>query len=483
MTLRGGDLGPSPSTSLAAALAQAVVTGMPRARDELARLVALRSVANAAIEPVEECRAAAEAVAGLFSDVGVAGVETVPTPDGSLAVVGRSPGPVGAPQVLLYSHYDVVPVGDPQEWHSPPWQLTERGGRWYGRGSADCKGNLVATLLALRALREVCGSWPVEVAVVCEGSEEQSSGGMEALARERPGLVACDALLLADTGNVELGLPTLTTSLRGTGSVLVTVTTMDRPAHSGMYGGAAPDALQALLMTLASLRDETGETTIDGLSHGGRWAGAPFPAERFREDAGLLEGVEPLTGSVEVADRLWARPAATVLAIDCPPVSQVTAAVQGSARAVVNLRVPPGVDAAEGQRLLCDHLVRHTPFGARVEVKPVSLGQPFEARTDGPAYQAMSRAMLAAFGQPMVTAGQGGSIPLATALAELVPRAEIMLLGVEEPASRIHAPNESVHPEELRRTALAQALFVADLGGLLRQQGARGGGLTRPGQG
>jgi acetylornithine deacetylase/succinyl-diaminopimelate desuccinylase-like protein len=189
---------------------------MPRARDDLTRLVALRSVANPATEPAEECRAAAGEVAGLFTDAGVADVRSHPTPDGSLAVLGRSPGPAGAPRVLLYSHYDVVPVGDLAAWVSPPWQLTERDGRWYGRGAADCKGNLVATLVALRALREVCGPWPVEVAVLCEGSEEQSSGGLEAFARERPDLVDCDALLLADTGNIELGVPTLTTSLRGT---------------------------------------------------------------------------------------------------------------------------------------------------------------------------------------------------------------------------------------------------------------------------
>jgi len=256
--------------------------------------------------------------------------------------------------------------------------------------------------------------------------------------------------------------------LRGTGSVLVTVRTMEGPVHSGMYGGAAPDALQALLMALASLRDETGETTIDGLDGGGTWGGAPFDAERFHADAGLLEGVEPLTGhDASVADQVWARPAATVLAIDCPPVSQVTAVVQGSARAVVNLRVPAGVDAARAQHLLTEHLVRHMPFGAQVDVRPVSLGQPFQARTDGPAYRALGRAMHAAFGRDMVTTGQGGSIPLATALAEVVPQAEILLLGVEEPDSRIHGPNESVHPDELRRTALALALLLADLGGVL----------------
>jgi acetylornithine deacetylase/succinyl-diaminopimelate desuccinylase-like protein len=452
---------------LTESLAAAIDAGMPRARDELARLVALRSVANPAIEPESQCRGAAQLAASLFTEAGVRGVEAVVTPDGSLAVVGRTPGPAWPPRVVLYSHHDVVPAGDPADWATPPWELTERDGRWYGRGSADCKGNLVATLLALRALSEVAGGWPLEVAVVCEGSEEQSSGGMEALARARPELVACDAFVLADTGNVQLGVPTLTTSLRGTGSVLVTVRTMAHPAHSGMYGGAAPDALQALLTTLASLRDDTGETTIDGLDHDGTWGGAPFDAGRFREDAALLEGVEPLTGGATVADRVWARPAATVIALDATPVAQVTAAVHAEARAVVNLRVPAGQDAKAAQDLLVAHLHAHTPYGAQVETKAVSLGQGFRASGDGPAYQAMRRAMRAAFGHEAVTTGQGGSIPLAVALTELAPDAEVLLLGVEEPASRIHGPNESVHPDELRRTALALALFLADLGGLV----------------
>ena len=460
-------LGGEAQGPLAERLAAAVVRGMPRVRDDLARLVACRSVANPDIEPVEECRRAASLVTEILADVGLSGVEALPTPDGSLAVVGRTAGPAGAPRVLLYSHYDVVPVGDLRAWSNDPWTLTEREGRWYARGAADCKGNLMASVLALRALREVTGSWPVEVAVVCEGSEEQSSGGMEALARSRPELVQADAIVIADTGNVESGVPTLTTSLRGTGSVLVTVRTLQHAAHSGMYGGAAPDALQALLMALATLRDESGETTIDGLPHDGRWDGTAFDEERFREDAALLDGVAPLAAEDgSIADRLWARPAATVIAIDATPVSQVTAAVHAQARAVVNLRVPAGVDAAQAQQLLVDHLHRHTPFGARVEVKPVSLGQGFRARADGPAYAAMHQAMRTAFGSDVATTGQGGSIPLATALAELVPEAEILLLGVEEPGSRIHATDESVHPDELRCTALAQALFLARLGGL-----------------
>lgn len=443
----------------------AVAAGMPWVREELARLVAFRSVANPAIEPVEECRVAAAAVADLLRDSGIDGVEAIETPDGSLAVCGRTqrPGAPEGPSVLLYSHHDVVPAGDLDAWTSDPWTLTERDGRWFGRGAADCKGNLMAVLLALRALREVRGGWPVEVAVVVEGSEEQSSGGMEQLARARPELVAADAIVIADTGNIEAGLPTLTTSLRGTGSVIVTVRTMEHAAHSGMFGGAAPDALQALLIGLASLRDGTGETTIDGLDHAATWDGAPVDAARFRSDAAVLDGVEPLGDPDSIADLIWARPAATVLAIDVPSVSQVTAAVQGEARAVVNLRVPADTDSAAAQRLLVEHLERHIPWG-QVEIRPVSLGQGFRARTDGPAYAAMRRAMSLAFGVESVTTGQGGSIPLTVALAELHPDAEILLMGVEEPASRIHATDESVDPLELERTAYALALFLCELG-------------------
>ncbi len=456
----------SPDDALVAALAAAVEARMPGARVDLARLVSHRSVANPAIEPPGECRAAAADVAQMVRRVGVERVEALETPDGSVAVVGRSPGPDGAPTVLFYTHHDVVPAGDPAGWGSDPWELTERDGRWYARGSADCKGNFVASMIALEAVREVLGHWPVEVKVVVEGSEEQSSGGMEKLARARPDLVEADAILLADTGNIALGLPTLTTSLRGTGSVVVTVTTMDHPAHSGMYGGPAPDALQALLMALASLRDTTGETTVDGLPHDGEWDGAAYDADRFRADAAVVDGVQPLPGAQgSIGDLLWARPAATVLAVDAPPVAQVTAAVQGSARAVVNLRVPPSVRAADAQRLLIAHLERHTPWG-RVEVRPVSLGQGLRLATDGPAYAAMDRAMRTAFAADPVTTGQGGSIPLATALAELHPDAEILLLGVEEPACRIHGPDESVDPGELRRTALAQAVFLCEFAGV-----------------
>ena len=425
--------------------------------EDLARLVALPSVHDGA--HAEACSAAADLVVELFAGAGVAEVRRVPTDDGSDAVVGFTPGPEGAPTVLLYSHYDVQPA-DPAAWASSPWELTERDGRFYGRGAADCKGNLVMLLTALRALPR---PWPVGVRIVCEGSEEVSTGGLSRLVAASPEIVAADVMIVADAGNVELGTPTVTTSLRGTGSVLVTVRTMAGPGHSGMYGGAAPDALAALIAALATLRDGAGDTTVNGLDNTGTWGGADYPADRFAADAQVLPGVE-LLGSGSVADTVWARPAATVLAIDAPSVAGVTAAIQHEARAVVNLRVPPDQDAAAAQRLLVAHLEAAVPWGAQVTVEPKTLGQPFAAGTRGRGYAALAAGMRAAYGRDLVEAGQGGAIPLCNALQAAHPEAEILLIGVEEPACHIHAADESVDPGELGRTAHGVALMLAELG-------------------
>jgi acetylornithine deacetylase/succinyl-diaminopimelate desuccinylase-like protein len=444
-------------------LAAAIDQEMPRARADLERLVAIRSVASEDRTPVPAGREAAELVASLYRDVGVDDLRLVDADDGSVVVVGRTDGPAAAPRVLLYAHYDVQPVGDPSAWTSDPWRLTERGGRWYARGAADCKGNLVMHLTALRALRDVDGGWPVPLTVVCEGSEEMSTGGLERLVAADPATFAADVIVVADSGNVEAGVPTVTTSLRGTGSVLVTVRTLEGPVHSGQFGGAAPDAMAALIRVLGTLRDEAGATTVAGVPHDGRWGGAAYPVERFRADAGVLDGVDVI-GSGDIGDALWARPVATVLAIEGPAVKDVTASVQAVARAVVNLRVPPGVDAGEAQQRLVEQLTAAAPWGAHITVEPKTLGRPFAARTDGPAYAAMAVAMEEAFGRPMVQTGQGGAIPLCVALAEANPDAEILLFGVEEPTCRIHVPDESVSPDELRRTALAEALLLRALG-------------------
>src|SRR4026209_579142 len=183
------------------------------------------------------------------------------------ACAGSRPAPGGSRPVLLSCHYDVQPPLGEDAWTSPVWELTERDGRWYGRGSADCKGNIVMHLTALRALRERNGGFPCGVKLICEGSEEQGTGGLEAFVPENADLLRADAILVVDTGNFAVGVPTLTTTLRGMTSVDVPLRALRSAMHSGMFGGPAPDPVVALIRILASLHDEEGDTGVDGLEN------------------------------------------------------------------------------------------------------------------------------------------------------------------------------------------------------------------------
>lgn len=442
------------------ALAARVAGLMPRAKADLAQLVAIPSVADPRQYPPEECRRAAQWVADAFTEVGLRDVHLAQTPDGSHAVLGHRQPPPGAPTVLLYCHYDVQPPLDDDAWTTPPFTLTEGAdGRWYGRGTADCKGNIAMHLTALRALGD---DVPVGIKFVAEGSEEQGTGGLEEYVAQHPDEFAADALLVCDTGNAEVGTGTATITLRGLANLVVTVDTLAGEVHSGMFGGPAPDALAALIQTLATLRDpKTGATRINGLSCEGTWQGVAYDEQQFRADAGVRDGVR-LTGTGTVADRLWARPAVTVLGIDCPPVVGSAAAVPATARARVSLRVPPGMDSDAAREALARHLRDAVPWGARVDVEYEGTGAPFRAATDGPAYAALETAMREVYGRQLAYLGQGGSIPLCNVLADKFPNAEIILMGVEEPRCLIHAPNESVDPSEIEHMAHVEALFLQE---------------------
>lgn len=446
-------------STTAVSLRDAVTAVMPQAREDLAELVRFRSVADAKQYPPEECDAAAQWVVDAFTAVGLRDVTASPTPDGSKAVHGYAPGPAGSPTVLLYCHYDVQPPLGEEMWKSPVWELTERDGRWFGRGAADCKGNVVMHLTALRALKEIHGGFPCGIKLICEGSEEQGTGGLEEFVPENADLLRADTILVVDTGNFAVGVPTLTTTLRGMTSVDIKLSALGSAMHSGMFGGPAPDPIVALIQVLASLHDEHGNTTVDDLDSTQKWSGVEYSAEQFRKDATVLDGVK-LMGDGNVADLLWARPSAAVLGIDVPPVVGSSSAVQASAGARVSLRLPPGVTGKQAQDALVTHLESRVPWNIRCEITRVAVGDPFVGSLEGPAFEAMKSAMEDAFGRPMQTEGQGGSIPLCNVLADTYPDAEIMLFGVEEPRCLIHAPNESVDPSEIEHIALAEARFL-----------------------
>jgi acetylornithine deacetylase/succinyl-diaminopimelate desuccinylase-like protein len=427
---------------------------MPRVRAELEELVRIPGCAFPGFPP-SEIERACDKVIEILSAAGYATVERVEIPGGSPAVYAEAPGPEGSPTVLLYAHYDVQPGGDPDLWHSPPFEPTERGGRLYGRGAADDKSGVVIHAAVMRAFK---GRPPCTVRVIIEG-EEEWGGPFEEYPRTHPEVFAADAIVVADVGNAALGEPTFTTALRGMGAVTVECRTLEGAVHSGMFGGPAPDALMTLIMLLATLRDPvTGETTIDGIE-GFEWDGAQYDERVFRELAGVLPD-QPLVGQGTVASRLFSQPVVNVIGIDAPPTDGAINAVIPVARARVSLRVPPGHDAVAAREALIRHLQTRAPWGVNVTVTPEAVGQGVRVATDGPAYDAAREAMLEAYGRSAQEIGAGGSIPLIDSLRSAVPDAEILLFGAQDPLARIHAPNESVDLAELERAVLAEALFI-----------------------
>src|SRR6516165_9288011 len=429
---------------------------MEQVRPELAELVAIPSVADPRQFPPQECARAAQWVRDAFAGAGFAGARLAETADGSQAVLGARPCPdPHAPTVLLYAHYDVQPPLDEADWRTPPFELTEVGGRWYGRGAADCKGNILMHLTALRALGEEV---PVNLKLVVEGSEE-TTGALEDFVPGHADLLRADAMLICDAGNAAVGHPAVTVSLRGVADVDVHVAALASELHSGTFGGAAPDALAALVAMLATLRDGRGNTTVRGLDNTQVWPGAPYPPETFRTDADVLDGVS-LLGDGTVSDMIWSRPAVTIVVIDCPPVVGSAPAITPRASARLNLRVPPGTQIGPAAEALVSQLHAVAPWGVHVRTEIEAPGSPFLAKTGGPAYQAIAAAMHAAYGRPMVTLGDGGSIPLCNVFADTYPGAELILMGVEEPRALIHAPNESVDTAEIAAMALTEAIFL-----------------------
>ncbi|MGW0160679.1 M20/M25/M40 family metallo-hydrolase [Mycobacterium sp. NPDC003323] len=430
---------------------------LPSVRADLEELVRIESVwADPARRP--EVQRSAELTAKLLSQAGFDDIRIV-AEGGAPAVIARHPAPEGAPTVLLYAHHDVQPEGDPAQWHSPPFEPTERNGRLYGRGTADDKAGIATHLAAIRAFD---GNLPVGVTVFVEGEEESGSPTLPALLDAHRDLLAADVIVIADSDNWAVDIPALTVSLRGLADCVVEVATLDHGLHSGLWGGVVPDALSALVRLLASLHDDEGNVAVAGL-HEATAAEVEFTEERVRADSGLLDGVQQI-GSGPVVQRMWARPAITVIGIDTTPIAKASNTLVPSARAKVSMRIAPGGDARAHLDALTRHLESHVPWGARVTVTPGDLGQPYAIDAGGPVYDAARAAFEIAWGREPIDMGMGGSIPFIAEFAAAFPEAKILVTGVEDPGTQAHSINESLHLGVLERAATSEALFLAALG-------------------
>jgi acetylornithine deacetylase/succinyl-diaminopimelate desuccinylase-like protein len=453
-----------------------------RTLEELAELTRIPGISAPGFESGEVARSAT-AVARLLEAAGLSRVEILRVADAHPYVVGEWMGAgADAPTVLLYAHHDVQPPGRLDCWKSPPFEPTLRDdGRLYGRGIVDDKAGVLVQAAAIRAWIEATGALPLNVRVLIEGEEEIGSPHLAQFLQAHRDRLEADVLVLSDTANFDTGFPALTTSLRGLVSVDVHLRALDHPVHSGMWGGAVPDAAGALVRLLARLIDERGAPALPGLlddvtdapaDHDGSRDPLPFDEETFRRNAGLVAGAR-LIGEPdrEVRERISLRPALTVTALEGMPLAEAPNQLLAETQARVGVRTAPGQDPERVRDCLIDFLQKDPPWGVEVETRVHAVAPGWRTDTSGPAFDAARRALRAGFGRDPVEIGCGGTIPFVRPLTEALAGASALLLGLEDPICNAHGENESLHLEDFRSAARAAVHLLDELRTVPRRAG------------
>ncbi|MEI2279399.1 dipeptidase [Paenarthrobacter ilicis] len=448
------------------ALTEAVRESFANTLGSLKELVAIPGIAWPSFDPAELDKSA-----GAVSDlVKAAGMEDVRilrcdkadgTPGGP-AVVARRPAADGKPTILLYAHHDVQPPGDRSLWNSEPFVAEERDGRLYGRGAADDKAGIMAHLAAYSAVTKVLGDrFGLGVTFFFEGEEEAGSPTFRPFLEEHQELLRADVIVVADSSNWKVGVPALTTSLRGLVDGTFEVRVLEHAVHSGMFGGPVLDAPTLLSRLIATLHDDQGNVAVSGLVSRDDVTVDLTEAE-YRADASVLDGVR-LAGSGSIASRMWTKPALSIIGMDVPAVDVASNTLIPSARAKFSMRLAPGQDPEAAMEALRSHVQAHAPFGAKVTFTPGERGDAFSTDTSSAAARVALWALAESWGVQPVEMGIGGSIPFIADLMEVYPEVQILVTGVEDPDSRAHSANESLHIGDFQHAVLAEALMLARL--------------------
>jgi acetylornithine deacetylase/succinyl-diaminopimelate desuccinylase-like protein len=370
----------------------------------------------------------------------------------------------------------VQPINFEADWRSPPWKLTLHEGRLFGRGAADDKGAITAQLGPIAAFLQTRGSLPVNVKMLVEGEEEIGSSNLNAFFQQHKDRIQSDVIVVCDTENIDVGIPSITYSLRGIVAVVVEVESAKMPVHSGMAGGVLADAAIALNVILARLYWKNGKLPIPKMYDSVRPVTAkerrefkklPGEEAKWREDYGILPGVQFATQKgTHPYEQMWRKPAVTIIAQEASSIKGASNQVLPKAAAVVSCRIVPDQDPEQVAQQLTDFLTKDPPWGVKVNVKPLGAVKWWMTDPNGPAFDAALKAMKAGFGHKPVAIGCGGSIGFVGPLAELLGGAPALLLGIEDPKSNAHAPNESLHEGDFRKLMAALAHLFENLGKL-----------------
>lgn len=414
-------------------------------------------------------RSSAEAVAKLAEGLGIfesVSIESAAIGDseehGQPAVLASRPARNGAPSILLYAHHDVQPPGKEEDWSSPIFEPTLRGERLYGRGASDDKAGVISHIAALRAFVAAVGTdFDLGISLFVEGEEEFGSRSFANFLRDFRDRLEADVIVVADSDNWSTEIPAITVALRGNVTFRLSVRTLEHASHSGMYGGAVPDAMMALIRTLDSLWDDRGKIAVPGLvTHD--MATPEYDEAQLRSETGLVETAS-LVGEGSIPSRLWAQPSITVTGIDAPTVANASNTLVPEASVRVSARIAPGQDAEAAYRAIEKHLRDHAGFGASLTFDDVDTGSPFLVDTSGWAIAMLRESMTDAWGAEPMETGIGGSIPFVADLVREFPAAQILVTGVEDPDTRAHSPNESQHLGVLRKAIASEADFLVRL--------------------
>lgn len=443
--------------------------------EELVRLARIPSV-SAPGHPAPEMHRSAAAVATLLGSSGFEAVEILELEGAHPYVVGEwsGAGP-NAPTCLLYAHHDVQPPGRAGHWRTPPFEPTRAAdGRLYGRGVVDDKAGIIVFAGALRAWLASGERPPVNLKILVEGEEEIGSGHLAEFLRAHRERLEADVLVLSDTANLATGLPSITTSLRGLVNVDVHVRALERPLHSGLWGGPLPDAASALARVLGRLFDTEGEVALPGFESGvarlsekarANLESLPLDLPAFRSDGGLVESARLLADEgAAIYERLWHRPSLAIVALEGVPLAQAGNQLLSEAAARVGLRLAPGQDAEAMRRRLVDFLAADPPWGVELRIESETAVPGWSVEPEGPAFEAAERALRAGYGREPVYIGCGGSIPFVGPFAEVLGGVPALLLGLEDPICNAHGENESLDLGDFARALRSAAHLFAELG-------------------